>query len=245
VVAKRLTKEDVNEIIEKLKSGKDPSAIADELVSKYNISKRLAVKRVKRLLSKMQEESTQGDGKELKRVEEKEKAGEGRTTVEADALRLLKKEVAETIKPWVENEAYFSKLTSELGKRVFFHLINAISNEKLRQLLEKPPEVIAEELSNIAGLMLSGSSDCVKIMNDLEMQLDVASFKLDLCRQAVRNLERERNRVLEMARTAISLLDEAQVVKYAALLSLTSMMTPAPIPQQQVGEKGGEEAEVK
>jgi len=247
VVAKRLTKEDVSEIIEKLKNGEDPSVIADELVSKYNISRRLAVKRVKRLLSKMQESKTQGNGKELKQVEEKkEKAGEGRTTVEADALRLLKKEVAETIKPWVENEAYFSRLTSELGRRVFFHVVNAINNEKLTKLLKEPPEAIAEELADTIGTLLSKSGDCVKIVNDLELQLDAVMLKLDVCKQAVQTLKREKEHAIQMAQTAVSLLNEAQVIKYAALLSLSSMMVPAPVPQQVPQQEGRrEEAGVK
>jgi len=247
----RLTKEEINRIAERLKNGEDPSVIIDELVQKYNMSRRLAVKRVRRILSKIQGDTNIQGGKEpVEQAEEKTEKAEakaGRTTVEADALRLLKKEVAETIRPWIENEAYFSKLTSELGRRVVFHVVNAISSDTLNDIMKKTPEEAAAELAGIVARVLEKSGSFVEEVTRLEHALKLALAKLEVCMDKYEKCLKKEDEAERIALLAISQFNRTQLMKFTALVNAIighSPLVSQQLPQQQPAPAPKEEKQV-
>jgi len=247
---KRLTKNELKNIVNRLRNGEDPSAIIDELVSKYGISRYSAARRVRHILKKLgmdsssiqvEDEKEPVEQAEEKKEEKTEKAGTGRTTVEADALRLLKKEVAETIRPWIENEAYFSKLTSELGRRVVFHVVNSISSDTLNDIMKKTPEEAAAELAGIIARVLEKSGSFVEEVTRLEHALKLALAKLEVCMDKYEKCLKKEDEAERIALLAISQFNRTQLMRFTALVNaiighpptISQQQQPAPAPKEE------------
>jgi len=168
------------------------------------------------------------------------------SSIELDALRLVRKDIADILAPLFRNEAFFTKVVTEVGKHALFTLLRYtnIGHEELEKSLNDPDKmarIVIERINTLVDYAASGASLIVEYRNALrEAYRKIREYK-ELSMRAY-EMARKFKSVLE---ALIPLLDEETqvrllqtlLVKYAVESGAEVSISPQ---QQQQGGKGGE-----